>query len=219
MMSRLDWILAAASVVLASTTIYYGRVLHVERAERMRVAVETPGSGAHPDAAAEPAAMAPEQLVETTAVAVPMPPVSAAATGGRQEPPQEPAAPISKDPGDMAVARHRLAQLRTPEGRGAMVREGEQELRRMLGTEMEILPGRKLAGIGLAPEEIDRVVGPIVEYMLRAQERALECESDPVCDEDALMLELQPAMEAEMATLVGKERFERFRQQAREPQP
>jgi hypothetical protein len=103
------------------------------------------------------------------------------------------------DPAEDAVARYQLARLRDPAGRAERKEQGVEFLRDAYGPHAR--------GIGMAHEELDRLVEAMAERNLVRAQRRLECQVDPACDEKALT---QAGSRQDLAELLGPEMYARF---------
>lgn len=184
-MKGLAWLLAATTLVSASATVYYALALQREQArsgpERSttRSLVQETTSGKRdplpPSVAAPSASAAPEAI-------------SGSSAGGS----------TGKDPGHMAVAHHRLEELRDPQFR-------ERETRKMAALQ-RISFNEMAPYLGLSAREIDLLSDVYATINIDLQQRMLECEADPSCDARAMGESLVKSAQEDFTSLLGPER-------------
>jgi len=177
-MNRLVLLLAATTLTFTATAIYYAHALSVEKTRQSRAALQT--------VTAEP--IEPVTGAKSN---------SATAAAGKVDTTSD---GKSRDPAEEAVARHQLARLRDPAGRAERKEQGIEFHRDAYGPYAR--------GIGMSHEELSRLAEALAERNLERQQRRLECQLDPVCDEKALP---QANSRQDLADLLGPEMYPRFR--------
>jgi hypothetical protein len=108
------------------------------------------------------------------------------------------------DPGQLAVTRDRLAQLRDPAGRAEQARQLILLFREDWRT--------MAPHLGITSGELDGVLTDLVERTMQAMERRFECELDPSCDAEALRKAPGNSQEDRVAATLGPERYVRYRE-------
>jgi hypothetical protein len=188
MMTRLNLVLAAATLVLAGITVHFAAAARVQRAQNdqsMTKAASVDGLLANPDTR-----FTPDQSVNAVA-----------ATTTEED--GKPARDTRFDPDTMAVARYRLEELRDPRGRAQRLKELVDLYRSGMATVIRY--------IGMSPDELQRYAELRAELNLRGQLRTLECQIDPACDIAAVRAARQAEAKREEAMALGPEMSARLK--------
>jgi hypothetical protein len=180
MMNRLNLILLAATLVFGATTFHYARTW-----QRLQ-APDSPVASSNP---AGPAADPPEVLLPT-----PLPPREEAGAAAQDS--------TRRNPLSLALARHRLSQLRDPEQHARRARA----LIALMGNWEATAPY-----IGLTQAEVTRFLEEYAARSLQRQQRRLECQLDVACDLAALQRTYQGEAQRDQSELLGPERHARLK--------
>lgn len=194
-MNRLEWMLLAATLVLATATAYFMHDLRDQQA-MLETRQVTPAA-TDDQAGVTPALTSPGPS---------SPPVAEQVTERLQ--------PSGPDPGALAVARLRLERWHDPQFRAEETRKAEQSLRQLLGEGVEVMPGMVIPGMELPPAEVERVLGPLLQQALRDRERQLECATEAHCDATALEAAMDRDRELQLISLVGADAVARNKARA-----
>lgn len=182
-------LLAATTLVFGASTLHYASATKQQRARN--------------ELALSATFVQPETSVPAQAVAVhqtiagddPQQIISAAASdnpaGGS----------TGRDPVSLALAHHRLAELRDPQARA----QRAKEFIAMFGDWEAVAPH-----IGLSPDELTRFLQAFVDRLLQRQQSRLECQIDPACDLPPLQA-AAAAAEQDRADLLGPDRYARLK--------
>lgn len=183
-MNRLNAGLAIVGLGLGALTIHYARAARSLREPQQLVA------------SSQPHATSDGQRAGSSGNAV-------AAGNAGKEPAQRDNAPTSSnrfEPGALAIARHRLEELRNPQSRARRVREVADLLRDGAISEL-------LGHIPLTPQELDAYFLARAERNMQREQARLECQVNPACDPAAIREINTVAARNDEAELLGPDKY------------
>lgn len=184
-MNRLVIALGVTTLLFASSTAYFARVLWMEKASTAQITASA-------------------QVPPTTRVLPALRPWGSGVAQPEAPVSESPGEPDLPDAGQLAVARHRLNQLLDPVGRA----ERGVSIRRLLYPDYALLA----RSIGFPLQDVDRLVDTITEQTLQRMQRRLECELSPQCDLRAFHVLASEGQKQDLGRALGAEMFERYTQ-------